>query len=66
LTHLHVGRAAEAHGWHGATFKRTLAQAMEQAYGVAGLRPGSTIHGVYAELIERARLAVGEPLQMQI
>ena len=52
LTHLHVGRAAEAHGWHGATFKRTLAQAMEEAYGVAGLRPRSTIHGAYAEAIE--------------
>ena len=66
LTHLHVGRAAEAHGWHGATFKRTLARAMKEAYGVAGTRPRSTIHGVYAEAIERARLAVGEPLQMQI
>ena len=66
LTHLHVGRAAEAHGWHGATFKRTLARAMAEGYGVVGLRPRSTIHGVYAEAIERARLAVGEPLQMQI
>jgi hypothetical protein len=52
LTHLHVGRAAEAHGWHGATFKRTLARAMEEAYGVGGLRPRSTIHGVYAKAIE--------------
>ncbi len=52
LTHLHVGRAAEAHGWHGTTFKRTLAQAMAEAYGVGGLRPRSTIHGVYAEAIE--------------
>jgi len=66
LTHLHVGRAAEAHGWHGATFKRTLARAMEEAYGVVGLRPRSTIHGVYAEAIERARLMPGEPLQMRI
>ena len=66
LTHLHVGRAAEAHGWHGATFKRTLARAMAEAYGVAGLRPRSTIHGVYADAIECARLAAGEPLQMQI
>ncbi len=66
LTHLHVGRAAEAHGWHGATFKLTLARAMEEAYGVAGLRPRSTIHGVYAEAIERARLMPGEPLQIRI
>jgi len=56
LTHLHVGRAAEAHGWHGATFKRTLAQAMAEAYGVAGLRPRGTIHGTYAEAIESACL----------
>jgi hypothetical protein len=66
LTHLHVGRAAEAHGWHGTSFKRTLARAMEEAYGVAGLRPRSTVHGVYAEAIERARLAAGEPLQLQV
>ena len=52
LTHLHVGRAAEAHGWHGSTFKRTLARAMDEAYGVAGLRLRSTIHGAYAEAIE--------------
>jgi hypothetical protein len=52
LTHLHVGRAAEAHGWHGMTFKRTLARAMDEAYGVGGLNPRSTIHGVYAEAIE--------------
>lgn len=56
LTHLHVGRAAEAHGWHGATFKRALARAMAEAYGVAGPRPRSTIHGVYAEAIESACL----------
>jgi hypothetical protein len=51
LTHLHVGRAAEAHAWHGPTFKRTLARAMAEAYGVSA-RPRSTLHGVYAEAIE--------------
>jgi hypothetical protein len=56
LTHLHVGRAPEAHGWHGPTFKRTLAAAMREAYGVDGIAPRSTLHGVYAEAIE-ARLA---------
>lgn len=66
LTHLHVGRAAEAHGWHGATFKRALAQAMAEAYGVVVPRPRSTIHGVYADAIERAGLGAGEPLQMRI
>jgi hypothetical protein len=54
LTHLHVGRATEAHGWHGATFKRALARAMAEGYGVSGLRPRGSIHGVYAEAIESA------------
>jgi hypothetical protein len=53
LTHLHVGRAAEAHAWHGRTFKVTLARAMEEAYGIVAPSPSSTLHGVYAEAIER-------------
>lgn len=53
LTHLHVGRAAEAHAWHGRTFKRTLATAMRQAYGIEIAAPRSTLHGPYAEAIER-------------
>jgi hypothetical protein len=54
LVHLHVGRAPEAHAWHGPTFKRTLGRAMAEAYGVEGARPSHTRHGVYAEAIERA------------
>lgn len=57
LTHLHVGRAAEAHAWHGPTFKRTLARAMDEAYGVTGVRPRHTRHGVYAAAIEATRRA---------
>jgi hypothetical protein len=53
LVHLHVGRAAEAHAWHGPTFKRTLARAMREAYGIAIPAPRSTLHGTYAEAIER-------------
>ena len=52
LVHLHVGRAAEAHAWHGPTFKRTLGQAMREAYGVTIRPPRSTLHGAYAEAIE--------------
>jgi hypothetical protein len=52
LTHLHVGRAAEPHAWHGRTFKATLARAMVEGYGVIAPRTRSTIHGVYAEAIE--------------
>jgi hypothetical protein len=55
LVHLHVGRAAEPHAWHGRTFKRVLATAMKEAYGVAIRPPSSTRHGAYAEAIERAR-----------
>ncbi|HWJ42516.1 MAG TPA: SprT-like domain-containing protein [Solirubrobacterales bacterium] len=54
LTHLHVGRAAEAHAWHGPTFKRVLARAMREAYGVEIPVPRATLHGPYAEAIEVA------------
>jgi hypothetical protein len=55
LVHLHVGRAAEPHAWHGQTFKRALAIAMKQAHGIAIRPPSSTRHGTYAEAIERAQ-----------
>lgn len=56
LAHLHVGRAAEAHAWHGRTFKLTLARAMHEAYGIAAPPPPNTRHGIYAEAIERVRV----------
>lgn len=52
LVHLHVGRAREAHAWHGPTFRRTLSQAMREAYGITIPRPRATLHGPYAEAIE--------------
>jgi hypothetical protein len=55
LTHLHVGRAREAHAWHGRTFKRSLAAAMRQAYAVEIPMPRATLHGPYAGAVE-ARL----------
>lgn len=55
LVHLHVGRAREAHAWHGRTFKLTLARAMQEAYGLRGVAARSTLHGAYAEVIERKR-----------
>lgn len=57
LTHIHVGRAPEAHAWHGPTFKTTLARAMAAAYGVTDVRPSHTRHGIYAEAIERSLAA---------
>ena len=55
LVHLHVGRAAEPHAWHGQTFKQALVTAMKQAYGITIRPPSSTRHGAYAEAIEQAR-----------
>jgi hypothetical protein len=52
LVHLHVGRAAEAHAWHGPTFKRTLSRAVREAYNVTIPPPRATLHGPYAEAIE--------------
>jgi len=63
LTHLHVGRADEAHAWHGATFKRALAAAMHEAYGLLIPAPRSTLHGVYAEAIEQAQASAIAPLR---
>jgi hypothetical protein len=54
LTHLHVGRAAEAHAWHGRTFKAVLARVMSEAYGVSVPASRSTLHGPYAEAIQAA------------
>jgi hypothetical protein len=64
LVHLHVGRAAEAHAWHGRTFRTTLARAMQEAYGLTGPQPPNSLHGIYAEAIERARLSRGEQLEL--
>ncbi len=64
LVHLHVGRAAEAHMWHGATFKRMLAAAMREGYGIPAKRPRSTLHGAYAEAIEQTLMADGNQLRL--
>jgi hypothetical protein len=58
LVHLHVGRATEARAWHGRVFTTTLAQAMEEAYGIVARPPSHTRHGFYADAIER-RLELG-------
>ena len=58
LVHLHVGRSAEPHAWHGRAFKQTLARAVAEAYGIAIYPPSSTRHGIYAEAIERSQARV--------
>jgi hypothetical protein len=66
LVHLHVGRAAEAHAWHGPTFKRALASAMAEGYRIADLRPSNSLHGAYADAIERTRLDDGAQLSIPL
>jgi hypothetical protein len=66
LVHLHVGRQPGAHRWHGPRFKRTLAAAMAEAYGVVDVQPRNSLHGVYAEAIERRRLSGGEQLALPL
>lgn len=64
LVHLHVGRAAEAHAWHGPTFKQTLSRAMGEAYGVTIPVPRATLHGPYAEAIEAASRETAKTLPL--
>lgn len=66
LVHLHVGRQPGAHAWHGPAFKRTLSEAMTEAYGVGAAPPGSTAHGAYAAAIERRRLLGGDQLELPV
>ena len=66
LVHLHVGRSREARAWHGRAFKLALAEAMAQAYGIAGVRPRNVLHGTYAEAIERRRLTGGTQLALRL
>ncbi len=66
LVHLHVGRQPGAHRWHGRLFKRTLATAMAEAHGIVDLQPRNCFHGLYAEAIERRRLAAAEQLELPL
>lgn len=66
LVHLHVGRQAGGHAWHGRVFKRTLARAMAEAYAIADVRPASTLHGTYAAALELKRLREGEQLELPL
>ncbi len=66
LVHLHVGRAAEAHAWHGQTFKKTMARGMMEGYGITEMRPSNSLHGTYAEAIERTRVGKGTQLTIPL
>lgn len=68
LVHLHVGSEPGARRWHGRVFKRTLRDAMAEAYGVQGIEPTSSLHGAYADAIEaiEARRAASEVAWTQL
>ena len=53
LVHIAVGRSGGA--WHGSVFRRTLHAAMRQAYGIDASPRAASVHGVYAEALERKR-----------
>jgi hypothetical protein len=53
LVHIAVGRSGGR--WHGAVFRRTLAEAMRQAYGIEASARAVSIHGAYAEALEKRR-----------
>jgi hypothetical protein len=55
LVHVAIGR--QGHSWHGRTFRTTLQRAMRQAYGITAVAGRGSIHGAYAEALERRRLA---------
>lgn len=62
LVHLAVGAAPDGRRWHGREFTDTLRRAMREGYGISGVPVRSTLHGAYAEALERrhgaeARLA---------
>jgi hypothetical protein len=53
LVHIAVGRHGSS--WHGELFRRTLKEAMRQAYGITVAAGRGSTHGVYAEALEGRR-----------
>jgi hypothetical protein len=51
LVHIAVGNNGGS--WHGQAFKRTLKRAMREGYGITGVAARGSIHGAYAEALER-------------
>ncbi len=54
LVHIAVGRSGGR--WHGSAFRRTLEAAMREAYGIEAPAGPASIHGAYADALERHRL----------
>lgn len=56
LVHIAIGRRDRS--WHGQLFRRTLKEAMRQAYGITTAPARGSTHGTYAEALERRRRAL--------
>jgi predicted SprT family Zn-dependent metalloprotease len=59
LVHLHVGTEPGHHRWHGRRFRAVLRRAIAEGYRIHSVRPRSTLHGAYADAIERRRRRTG-------
>jgi len=57
LVHIAVGASPDGRRWHGREFKETLRRAMREGYGISGVRVSNTLHGTYAEALERSHAA---------
>jgi hypothetical protein len=53
LVHIAVGRRGRS--WHGRLFRHTLSEAMYEAYGISPSAVNGSIHGAYADALERRR-----------
>lgn len=60
LVHLAVGASPGGRRWHGREFSTTLRRAMAEGYGVRGVAAHSTLHGAYAEALERVHAREAE------
>jgi hypothetical protein len=69
LVHLHVGSEPGHRRWHGRAFMETLRRAMTEAYGLVGVAPANSLHGVYADALEALdarRAAAGAGVQLEL
>ena len=64
LVHIAIGRRDQS--WHGRLFKRTLSEAMRQAYGIAVSPARGSTHGVYADALERRRMSSPQARQAAV
>jgi hypothetical protein len=64
LVHIAVGRKGRS--WHGHVFRRTLEEAMRQAYGISVSAASGAVHGTYAGALERRRRKLAQPRSLDL